>query len=232
MGLTGGYPLGAATASQLVQSGAVTRAEGERLLGFCNNSGPAFLVGAAGAGVFGSARAGLALYAAHILAALTAGLLMRGNGSGIMSTCPSPPEPGRGVFVRAVTGSVGSVLRVCGFVVIFSALCSALDAAGLFPRLCGALAARTGLELGAARALLTGFFEIGGGVSSLAGCAATRANFALCALIIGWGGLSVHMQTAAAAAPAGLGMARHLCGRVVSAALSALYAAALFPAAF
>lgn len=232
MGLAGGYPLGAATAAQLVQSGAVTRAEGERLLGFCNNSGPAFLVGAAGAGVFGSARAGLALYAAHILAALTAGLLMRGYGSGIMSTCPSPPEPGRGVFVRAVTGSVGNVLRVCGFVVIFSALCSALDAAGLFPRLCGALAARAGLELGAARALLTGFFEIGGGVSSLAGCAATRANFALCALIIGWGGLSVHMQTAAAAAPAGLGMARHLCGRVLSAALSALYAAALFPAAF
>lgn len=81
-----------------------------------------------------------------------------------------------------------------------------------------------GLELGAATALLTGFLEIGGGIGALRGCSPTAANFALCALIIGWGGLSVHMQTAAATAGAGVKTARHLAGRLMSAAFSAIYA--------
>ena len=58
-------------------AGAVSREEAERLLGFCNNSGPAFIVGAVGAGIFGSPSVGLALYGIHILAAVLTGLLLR-----------------------------------------------------------------------------------------------------------------------------------------------------------
>lgn len=59
-----------------MERGEVRPRGGRRLLGFCNNSGPAFILGAAGTGVFGGARFGLLLYAAHILAALTAGVLL------------------------------------------------------------------------------------------------------------------------------------------------------------
>ena len=45
----------------------IGKEEAERLLGFCNNSGPAFIVGAVGAGIFGSPSVGLALYGIHIL---------------------------------------------------------------------------------------------------------------------------------------------------------------------
>ena len=228
IGVLGGYPLGAATAAGLCERGVITRAECERLLGFVNNSGPAFLVGAAGVGLFGSARAGLVLYACHVLAAVTAGLFLRGRGSA-PAIPPVPAQaPAPGALARAVTASVRNILNVCGFVVIFSAITAALGAAGIFPRLAGGLASRTGLELGAATALLTGFLEIGGGIGALRGCSPTAANFALCAFIIGWGGLSVHMQTAAATAGAGVKTARHLAGRLMSAAFSAIYAWAAF----
>ena len=46
--------------------------------------------------------------------------------------------------------------------------------------------------------------------------------------MIGWGGVSVHMQTAAATAGAGVKTARHLAGRLMSAAFSAIYAWAAF----
>ena len=78
LGVLGGYPLGAASAADMAGRGVITPEECSRLLGFCNNSGPAFLVGAAGVGVFGSVRAGIALYACHVAAAVTAGVLMRG----------------------------------------------------------------------------------------------------------------------------------------------------------
>ena len=97
LGLMAGYPLGAASAAGLVQRGEIKREEGERLLGFCNNSGPAFLLGAAGAGVFGSAKAGILLYISHVLAALTAGFLLScgRRGSGFERPSPCRRAPGR-----------------------------------------------------------------------------------------------------------------------------------------
>lgn len=57
LGLVGGYPIGARTAAELYASGDLTRQEAERLLTFCNNSNPVFLISVLGAGVFGSVRA-------------------------------------------------------------------------------------------------------------------------------------------------------------------------------
>ena len=57
LGLVGGYPIGARTAAELYASGDLTRQEAERLLTFCNNSNPVFLISVLGVGVFGSVRA-------------------------------------------------------------------------------------------------------------------------------------------------------------------------------
>ena len=74
LGLVGGYPIGARTAAELYASGDLTRQEAERLLTFCNNSNPVFLISVLGAGVFGSVRAGLWLWLIHVCAALLTGL--------------------------------------------------------------------------------------------------------------------------------------------------------------
>ena len=65
LGIIGGYPIGAKSAIALYESGQCSRAECERMLSFCNNSGPAFILGVVGSGVFASSAAGMALYAAH-----------------------------------------------------------------------------------------------------------------------------------------------------------------------
>ena len=69
-GLLGGYPSGAKTAADLYAAGELTRQEAELLLGFCDNCGPAFLVGYVGASVLGSPQAGARLFLIHIAAAL------------------------------------------------------------------------------------------------------------------------------------------------------------------
>ena len=66
LGLLGGYPVGAQTAGELARTGAVSQQEGQRLLLFCNNCGPAFALGVAGAGCFGSLRAGVWLWLIHV----------------------------------------------------------------------------------------------------------------------------------------------------------------------
>ncbi|MFR5421544.1 MAG: hypothetical protein ACLTG4_06075 [Oscillospiraceae bacterium] len=85
LGVTGGYPLGADAVARLRRSGTLTREQAERALAFCNNSGPAFLVGAAGVGVFHSAGYGLLLYGVHVLSAVIVGMLFAPRSGG-------PPE--------------------------------------------------------------------------------------------------------------------------------------------
>ena len=46
--LLGGYPMGAKTAAQLAQQGALTQLDAGRLLAFCNNTGPAIFFGLIG----------------------------------------------------------------------------------------------------------------------------------------------------------------------------------------
>ena len=45
LGLIGGYPVGAKAAGSLVRQGLLSPEDGARLLIFCNNAGPAFILG-------------------------------------------------------------------------------------------------------------------------------------------------------------------------------------------
>lgn len=218
LGFMAGYPLGAASVAGLVQRGELSKSEGERLLGFCNNSGPAFILGAAGAGVFGSAKLGLLLYFSHISAALLSGILLSFGHRSRAYALPEPSPIGAGALPAAVLASVRNILNVCGFVLAFGVVVAVLDAVGFLPSLALWLSELTGLEISAARALVVGFFELGSGVGAMRGLAPTPLNLALCAAVIGWGGLSVHFQTSAVAE--NMNTARHFIGRCMSALFS------------
>ena len=126
LGFVGGYPVGARTAIQLYQSGQCSRTEAERLLAFCNNSGPAFILGVVGAGVFGSGSAGLLLYGVHVAASLLVGGLFRfyrpreGPRSGRLQGAQFQAVSFPAAFTRSVTGAMASTLNICAFVLVFT----------------------------------------------------------------------------------------------------------------
>ncbi len=210
LGVTGGYPLGASAVADLRRQGLVSREEGERLTAFCNNSGPAFILGAAG-GAFRSPAAGALLYASHVLAAVAVGMLFRGTKESAPAKAVRRPAPlpfGK-ALTAAMTRAVSSTMTVCGYVVLFSAL---LAVTGAKTRL-------SGLPL----ALFTGFFELGGGIAALAGTPPEPLALAAAALILGWGGLSVHCQTMGVLADTDISCARHLLGRALCGGIAAVF---------
>ena len=212
LGLVGGYPIGARTAAELYASGALTRAEAERLLTFCNNSNPVFLISVLGVGVFGSVRAGVWLWLIHVLSALLTGLVFRGSGKSASRQELTRRPPFRAVsFAEAFTGAVRSslagILSVCAFVVFFYVLAQPLTAMG--GRLGAVLVAA--LELFSLTPLLT----------------ADAFGFLLAAAAAGWGGLSVLCQTLAVLEGSGLRLRNCFLGKVVQSAFSLLLAALL-----
>lgn len=219
MGLIGGYPLSAAYIADMRRQGLISVEEGERLMGFCNNSGPAFLIGSIGAGVFGSARLGLGLYIIHILSALITGLFFRGSGR-YKAQMPHLPESRGSALIDSVRQAAQSILSVCGFIVCFCVIIGLMDAGGYFSLLVGRLAVLTGLELHAARALLSGVLELGSGIGAMRGLSPSPVNLAIAAGIVGWGGVSVHFQTYAVLAESDIKGDLHLTGRLICCAVS------------
>lgn len=212
LGFIGGYPVGAKTAIGLYESGQCTRTEAERLLAFCNNSNPVFLISVLGAGVFGSVRTGVWLWLIHVLSALLTGLVFRGSGNAAVRRPVARPAPFQAVrFVPALVGAVRSalsgMLSVCAFVVFFYVLARPLAALGGRPGpvLVGAV------ELFSLTPLLT----------------ADRFGLVLAAGAAGWGGLSVLCQTLAVLEGSGLRLRNCLLGKAVQCAFSLLLAALL-----
>ena len=227
LGLVGGCPVGARTAIELYRTGQCSRAETERLLAFCNNSGPAFILGVVGAGVFGSGRAGLVLYLVHIAASLCVGVLFRFYGRAGEGPRVSVKQTVKTVrFSAAFTGSVSSalmgVLNICAFVVTFAVVIRLLSETGVLggaARLLSAL----GLDGGQGRQLLSGLLEVSSGVVGLEG----KGRLTVAAFMLGWAGLSVHCQVLSFLADSGLGAGTYLTGKALHAVLSALFAWAL-----
>lgn len=208
-GLIGGYPIGVRTTAALYGEGSLTRSEAERLLTFCNNSNPVFLISVLGVGVFGSVRAGIWLWLIHVGAALLTGLLFRGHGSGRRvppAVCFRAPSLA-GAVTAAVGDAASGMLSVCAFVTFFYVLSAPLR------QLPGALAP---LAVG-----LTELFSL----TPLLTC--DRVSFVLAAGCAGWGGLSVLCQSAAALEGADLPLRPCLLGKLAQGLLSAALAVPL-----
>jgi sporulation integral membrane protein YlbJ len=205
LGLLGGYPVGARAAGQLFRAGSVSRAEAERLLSFCNNCGPAFVIGVAGGTCLGSARLGAWLCAIHAAAAILTAQLSRGRRVPSAAAPVRPPVPPlTTVFFRSVTAAGEAMLRVCSFVVFFMTVLRLL-------------CAHTGLD----HPLLLGAVELTGGVLRLS---PGRDGFVMAAALLGWGGLCVHCQTAAVLQGTGLSLRPYVTGKLLQAAISAALA--------
>ena len=229
LGFVGGYPVGAKTVIALYENGTCTKAEAERLLSFCNNSGPAFILGVVGAGIFGSSKIGLLLYLAHTIASILIGILFRrwgksskGSSRNRISTAPKS-------FTAAFSGSIKSAfhstLSICGFIVFFTVFIKLLFISGIIPAVANAIGtvfAPLGLNPEWAERLLTGLIEISSGVWTLKDAAGElTASIAMAAFMLGWAGLSIHSQVLSFIGGSGLSVRTYIYGKLLHGVLSA-----------
>lgn len=223
LGLVGGYPVGAAAVGDLVRSGALSEEDGNILLPFCNNTGPAFIIGAAGSAIFGSGSYGLLLYCCHVAAALSLALLLPHRIARAQSAIPrhTAPVPFSQALTRSITSAVGAAANICGYVIFFSVLTALLRAAGVISGLSAFLSLRAGMELQAANALTVGILELGSGIGTMQGLAPTPGNLSLASFLLGFGGLSVHCQTLSVLDGTKIKCARHFIGRILAGTISA-----------
>lgn len=229
MGIISGYPVGAKVTADLVEQGAIPRAQGERMLAFCNNSGPLFLLGAVGSGMLGNAKFGILLYLAHFLSSITVGLTLRCFGKKETycrtdTTNASMSKPFGTMLGDAISNAANSIFLVCGFVILFQIFLAMLDNLGIVVLL-EHFMLRLHLPVSLARPLLYGFFEPTGGCRA---CAQSLASSPLLCLmvisaVVGWSGISIHLQVAAMVHRAGFRLHYYWAGKALQALVAPFY---------
>lgn len=176
MSLIGGFPIGAKMTAQLYENGEITQAQGKRMLLFCVNAGPAFVVGTVGAVMLSSRKAGIILLASLTFTSLTAGFV-----SCFFTEKEAPNKTeiktlfNPNVLSESVSSSVQTMFNICAWIMLFSGL--------------NALIIRLPLSE-TSEIWLTVLSEVTNGCMSVSG------HFPACilALVLGWSGLAVHCQ--------------------------------------
>ncbi|MBQ3553410.1 MAG: hypothetical protein IJA08_01835 [Clostridia bacterium] len=236
IGLFCGYPTGAKIVVTLYKKNQISRTEGMRLLPFCNNSGPLFVIGAVGVGMLGSVELGIYLFVIHALSAFLVGILFRfyGRASGekehktkvakklaqdVRSYWSNNRKSVGQVFSDCVLSSVNTTLLICGFIVLFSA------ANASFAPLISALRLPVIFEK-----VVKGMLEVSMGTKGIAELyeLPMRYILSLLSFLIGFGGACVHLQVLGILAGSGLSMKTYLSGKCLQALISAGLSYVLF----
>ncbi len=184
LSLFSGYPVGAKLIAEMFSQNKIGRKRALIMLNYCVNAGPAFIVTAVGAIMLGSKSDGYRLLIAHILSSflIMAALKPFIKKSGIEQKVlhNTEPQPLCDCFVRSVSAAASSILSVCAFVVLFSALGEIIAALPLPEALNKAIRAVLEVTVGA----------------SLFG----RKQLGIIAFLLGFAGISVQFQVLAVTA--------------------------------
>lgn len=185
MSLIGGYPVGAQMTEEMLRSKLITQGQAKKMMLFCVNSGPAFVISAVGSSMLKSSRAGIILYISLSLSSLFTGFMTRflnedslGNGDDkkretvrFREAFPSPSQ----ALSQTITKSCASMANICAWILLFHC---AGELMTLLPVSENCLI------------LVRCLTEVTAGCSALSG----KVSLPVFAAVLGWGGLSVHCQ--------------------------------------
>ncbi len=202
MSLIGGYPLGAKLTADALERGDITENEAKRLCIFCMNAGPAFTVTALGADIYGNASAGFVIFISLCISSVTIGILTRFlcDGKPLSKNVGTQKIFSSDDITFSVWDAFQTVLRICAWVILFSAFTFCLTE-----------------KLGDTGKILGAFAEVTSGSITVSKICPIPVVTALC----GFGGFCVHCQVLKHLKQCSLPYKIFLVGRLLNSALSA-----------
>ena len=193
LSLLSGYPVGAKMISSYYQSGAIDKATATKMFGFCSTSGPMFIIGTIGSGVFGDARVGYILLIGHIVGSFLNGLFYRGKFTPINQFKTTLTKSNLNDIMY---DSINSILMVGGYIVFSSVIIELLTISNILPTLATLICKITPFDYHATYSVLCGLVEITNGLIMLGGAEiALNTKIILSSIIIAFSGICIMLQS-------------------------------------
>ena len=223
LGTLTGNPIGAKTICNLKKEKLISKLEAERLIAFCNNTSPLFILGTVGILLYNSTRTGYILLISHILASLLVGLCFRfwkRNRLDItynetrFNSLNNPIKISEfgNILGTAIKNSINSCMQVGGFIVLFSIIISIIQNS------------RISFESQEINTLFYGFIEMTNGInlSSNMYSIVPITSVLLSSFFIGFGGISIMFQVYSIIAKENISIKPYIYGKLLQAFFSSI----------
>lgn len=188
MAILSGYPVGSKMVADLYTQGQATKEDAFRMTSFCSTSGPMFIIGAVGIGMFSNAVIGYILFISHAIGAILNGLIYRNlktNDSSLSESKTAKPltKPSTHLDLSdIVLNSTLSILSVGCIITIFFIVIECLSPLlNLLPQNISFF--------------LEGIVEITKGCLDLSTLPNKFIAVCLCSFVISFGGISTLLQS-------------------------------------
>ncbi|MBQ7390434.1 MAG: hypothetical protein IJW02_04935 [Clostridia bacterium] len=211
-GNIGGFPIGAKIASDLYMSGSISKEEAERLLPMSNNPSCAFVMGGVGLGIYQDLRVGLTLLLCIYSATVIAGIITKNRYTHFDNQQYITGQ--KYSFIESVKGAGAASISIISFVSLFSV--------GL-----GIIKKR--VKYAPISVIVFAFSEVTNAVNYFSKFAQNNPllSVSLSAFSLGFGGMSVGMQSTVFTSKCGLNMRKYysfkLLEGIIAAALCAIF---------
>lgn len=217
IGMLGGYPVGAQAISDAYKKDQIDKSTAKRMLGFCNNAGPAFIFGMI-APLFSSLTIPWVLWAIHIASACVVGILLPNKKN---TTCSAITRKSIS-FTEVMEISIRTMANICGWIIVFRVILSILTHWFLW------------MLPNEVQILLSGALELSNGCMNLHSIDSEKTRFLLSSFMLSFGGICVGLQTISVTGSLGTGMyfPGKLLQCVISSILTFVVCIALYPDAF
>ncbi len=208
-----GYPVGAKIISDLYNKKAISKDTAEHLLSFCNNPGAIFIISAVASSILSDRASAVFFIYICIFSSLVTGMLFNFVFPAETFRAKSICMPSTTNIHSAISSAIGSILLVGGCVIFFSVIAKSVS---LF------LSSQNILF----NTFISGVLEFTQGIKQASALNREIAYPVICAILC-WGGLSVHLQTAAIIGDCGIDIKKYIIGKAFCAA-TAYISAVLF----
>lgn len=195
LSILSGYPVGAKIVADLYESGNITKEEAYKITTFTSNSGPMFILGSVGIGMFANKKLGIIILISHILGALINGLIYRNHKEKNL-------EKNKKIIVKnnlslgeLMWNTVNSVLIIGGFIALFFVIIEILNNLHIFSPISNLFSSIFNCNSNIFNAIFNGIFEITRGCLDISKLGLNEFfSGLLCTFIISFGGLATAMQ--------------------------------------
>lgn len=230
LGMTGGYPIGAKITSDLRKNNSISKIHARRLISFSNNSGPLFISGAIGIGLYRNPTIGLLLLISHYISAIFVGFFFRfykskenskTSESNIQFEVIELSKLGQ-MLSNTIKKACNVVIIIGGFIVLFSIISTILEKTGILLFISKILMPKLPIEL--STSIITGILEVTNGVNKIAELSSISLfeKIIITSALVGFGGFSVHMQTLSVLSDSDIGVSTYFIGKTMQGIISGI----------
>ncbi|MBQ4641372.1 MAG: hypothetical protein IJB47_02020 [Oscillospiraceae bacterium] len=202
-GLLGGYPIGAKMIIDAQKNGSISDNCSRRMLGFCNQAGPAFLFGMLGP-IVGSQKYIWMIWGLQILSAIITGILLPGKSEDYRVTNNHAAHS----YNTSIRSTILTMSTICSWVIIFRVILAFISRwfIWMLPQ--------------HMQVLLAGILELSNGCAALSQIQSLWEIMIISGIILSFGGICVLMQTITVCGDLGTGL--YFPGKILQASINCL----------